>query len=165
VAPFPLPLAILTYQIPYEFLYLNHNNFTFDGMELIAQKFSKTALYSPQKNIPTHQNGNTLSVSAGGTLSNNTYHWFKCEGTTPIHVATIKGDSVFSSIRKRKVPRSGLKLCCYRNLNFLPNCMTTLLPNNTPIASAENGLQQYGKPNIFSVYSQSCKRCIECKNE
>src|SRR6266536_4970515 len=51
---------------------LRHNRFTFDGMELIAQTFP-FAKYSPQANIPIHQNGNTLSVSAGGTLSNNTY--------------------------------------------------------------------------------------------
>src|SRR6266498_4125914 len=58
---------------------LRHNRFTFDGMELIAQTFP-FAKYSPQANIPIHQNGNTLSVSAGGTLSNNTYKWFRCDG-------------------------------------------------------------------------------------
>ena len=42
--------------------------------------------------IPLHLNGNTLSVSAGGKLSNNTYVWYKQDkpGNT-----TIKGDSVF----------------------------------------------------------------------
>ena len=75
---------------------LDYNRFTFDGIEYIAQTFSEfVAAYSPQANIPVHQNGNTLFVYAGGTLSNNTYKWFKCEGTTSILVATIKGDSVF----------------------------------------------------------------------
>src|SRR6266496_576655 len=72
-------------------LSLNGNHFTFDGMELIAQTFPN-AIYDKQKRIPIHQNGNTLSVSAGGTLSNNTYKWyrFRHAGDTII----IKGDSV-----------------------------------------------------------------------
>jgi hypothetical protein len=36
-------------------------------MELIAQKFP-SATYDRQAPIPLHVNGNTLSVSAGGTL-------------------------------------------------------------------------------------------------
>ena len=50
------------------------------------------AIYGNQALIPVHQHGNTLSVSAGGTLKNNTYKWFKVgqAGNT-----SIKGDSVF----------------------------------------------------------------------
>src|SRR6266540_2557783 len=72
------------------FLNLSHNHYTFDAMEFIAQNFPNS-IYYPQANIPIHQNGNTLSVSAGGTLSNNTYKWFKCDGpgTPPVLVATI----------------------------------------------------------------------------
>src|SRR6266536_929727 len=60
----------------YGYLNLSHNHLTFDGMELIAQTFPN-AVYAPQKRIPIHQNGNTLSVSAGCTLSNNTYKCYR----------------------------------------------------------------------------------------
>lgn len=68
-----------------------YNRFTFNGIEYVAKKF-RNYLYWPQANINIHTNGNILSVSAGGTLSNNTYKWYK-EGTaTP---TVIQGDSAF----------------------------------------------------------------------
>src|SRR6266542_5797310 len=75
-------------------LNLSHNHSTFDGLELFAQTFPY-AIYAPQKLIPVHQNSNTLSVSAGGTLSNNTYKWFRYRKTGITLIATITGDSVF----------------------------------------------------------------------
>jgi hypothetical protein len=60
-------------------------------MEGIATAYS-FAQYSPQAFIPLNQNGNTLSVSAGGTLSNNTYNWYN-GGTL---VATNTGDSTYT---------------------------------------------------------------------
>ncbi len=68
---------------------LSHNRFTFDGMEELAKGFPSSK-YDNQAPIPVHQNGNALSVSAGGTLSKNTYTWF-----TPGSTINIKGDSVF----------------------------------------------------------------------
>jgi hypothetical protein len=92
---------------------LSHNRFTFDGMELIAQKFP-FAIYDWQKPIPLHVNGNTLSVSAGGTLSNNAYVWYKRDKPGNI---TIKGDSVFHPtesgtyfVKVRNKIATGLKL-------------------------------------------------------
>ena len=67
------------------------NNLTFDGMELIAQKFPN-AVYTPQASIILHFNDSTLSVSAGGTLSNNTYNWYLNGGL----VASNVGDSTYS---------------------------------------------------------------------
>jgi hypothetical protein len=69
-----------------------HNRYTFDGMETLAQHKFDTLRYDDQREINLHQNNNTLSVYAGGTLSNNTYTWFK-DGAL---VATIKGDSTFT---------------------------------------------------------------------
>ncbi len=57
-------------------LLLQNNKFTFAGMEKIATAFP-FATYAPQTTIPLHKNGNVLSVSAGGTLSNNNYTWYK----------------------------------------------------------------------------------------
>jgi Leucine-rich repeat (LRR) protein len=71
-------------------LNLSRNGFTFDGMQLIVKTFPN-AVYAPQKLILIHKKGNALSVYAGGTLSNNTYKWFR-NGTL---IVTIKGDSVF----------------------------------------------------------------------
>ncbi len=74
-------------------LNLSSNRFTFEGIELIAQTLP-AATYSPQAAIPVYQNGNALSVSAGGTLSNNTYNWYK-DGLLN---TTIYGDSIFTPI-------------------------------------------------------------------
>ena len=71
---------------------LYYNRFTFDGLEFVAKKFPR-AYYFAEARRPVHQQGNTLSVYAGGTLSNNTYNWFKV-GTTGS--TTITGDSTFT---------------------------------------------------------------------
>jgi hypothetical protein len=60
-------------------------------MEDNVNHFSFT-VYEKQRRIAVHQNNNTLSVYAGGTLSNNTYKWFK-DGAL---VSTINGDSTFT---------------------------------------------------------------------
>jgi hypothetical protein len=86
----------------YNFMIVDHNYFTFDGMEVIGGQFPDHSIYNHQKNIIIHQKGNALSVYAGGTLSNNTYKWFKVGGTAPILVATIKGDSVFHPAKSRR---------------------------------------------------------------
>jgi len=70
---------------------LGSDQFTFAGMEGIAKAY-KFAGYAPQANIPLHINGNTLSVSVGGTLSNNTYAWYKNDGL----IATNTGDSSYT---------------------------------------------------------------------
>ena len=70
---------------------LNYNRYTFNGLESLATRVFH-AVYSPQANVTVHQNGNILSVDAGGTLSNNTYKWFKVGGSS----TTINGDSIFT---------------------------------------------------------------------
>lgn len=77
-------------------LFLSNNFLTFDGIEDIVKaqpKFYFT--YSPQQDIPiTYIPQNIygkLSVHAGGTLSNNTYQWYKNNSL----YKTIIGDSTF----------------------------------------------------------------------
>jgi hypothetical protein len=84
--------AFLTALPKLSILRLIHNHYTFDGMEDLVQHPFDTLRYWNQREIPVHQNGSALSVYAGGTLSNNTYTWFK-DGFS---VATIKGDSTFT---------------------------------------------------------------------
>ena len=74
---------------------INNNLFNFNGVEFVAQKFPRV-IYAPQALIHVHQNGNTLIVGAGGTLSNNTYQWFKIGETDS---TTITGDSTFSPVQ------------------------------------------------------------------
>ena len=70
---------------------LNDNKFTFDGMEGIAKAYD-VGQYSPQANIPVNYNGKHLSVSAGGTLANDTFYWYK----NNVLYQTNVGDSVLS---------------------------------------------------------------------
>jgi hypothetical protein len=79
-------------------IYINNNQFTFAGMEQVVKAYNKnfnddSSSYWPQSPIiPIIQKTDTLSVSVGGTLSNNTYRWYS---TTAGLVATINGDSTF----------------------------------------------------------------------
>ncbi len=61
-------------------LYIENNQFTFDGIEINAQNWPAgggVLSYSPQALIPITQNGNKLEVSPGGTSSNNNYQWYR----------------------------------------------------------------------------------------
>jgi Leucine-rich repeat (LRR) protein len=71
------------------YLFLNNNYLTFNQLEEVAQYPATT--YSPQDTVLPLQISNKLAVSAGGTLTNNTYNWYK--GDTL--VATISGDSKY----------------------------------------------------------------------
>ncbi len=75
--------------------FLNDNYFTFNGMEQFAQKYNdnKFSEYAPQNIIPLQYDisNKKLFVSAGGTIANNTYKWYK--GDTL--VATVNGDPTF----------------------------------------------------------------------
>ncbi len=68
------------------------NHYTFNGLETLVQHNNFNVFkYQRERRIDLHQNGNTFSVYAGGTLSNNTYKWFRNGALT----ATKKGDSTF----------------------------------------------------------------------
>lgn len=74
---------------------LQYNNFTFNGMEALTKKGNLQRVnvtYGPQNTIPLHFNGRQFYVSAGGTLSNNTYNWYKGDSL----VKTISGDSTYT---------------------------------------------------------------------
>jgi Leucine-rich repeat (LRR) protein len=74
-------------------LNIRRNYYTFDGLEMLVQNNNLNRLnYEEQRTIDLHQTNNMLSVYAGGTLSNNTYKWFK-DG---VLVSTINGDSTFT---------------------------------------------------------------------
>ncbi len=90
-SPIPANLA----NIPGWYFVFDNNQFNFDSLDYIinVDKFSS---YSPQANIPiTYSPLNTygkLSVYVGGTLSKNTYSWYK---NNVLH-KTIVGDSTFA---------------------------------------------------------------------
>jgi Leucine-rich repeat (LRR) protein len=73
---------------------ITNNKFTFNGLEPAVQQFSNVLSYSPQANIPLHSSDCKLSVSAGGTLANNTYKWYK----DALLVTTIIGDSTYTPV-------------------------------------------------------------------
>ncbi len=81
---------------------ITSNQFTFSGLEenvrdsniphLFSLGYDASFSYGYQACIPISKNNNTLSVSAGGTLNNNTYTWFK-DGQ---QIAQIVGDSTLN---------------------------------------------------------------------
>jgi Leucine-rich repeat (LRR) protein len=56
---------------------ISYNRFNFNGLESAIAKKIRFFRYTPQNTIVIHRTGNILSVTAGGTLSNNTYRWYK----------------------------------------------------------------------------------------
>lgn len=80
----------------YAFVQLGRNQFTFDGMEYLVNRTLSHVYFpsfNPQADIPLNRNGNVYSVTAGGTLSNNTYKWYR-DG---VLVASKTGDSTYTS--------------------------------------------------------------------
>jgi len=75
-------------------LYIANNQLNFDGIEYLDSSNSLFEFaYAPQANIPItyHTLNSMLSVSAGGTLKNNTYKWYR-NGSL---YKTVVGDSTF----------------------------------------------------------------------
>ncbi len=79
-----------------EFLQLNNNQFTFDGMECVGQKNNTSMFtnytYPNQKRLTLNYKNSELSLTAGGSLSNNTYYIYKDSAL----LETLKGDSTFA---------------------------------------------------------------------
>ncbi len=75
-------------------LELQDNHFTFAGMEGIESAYEDINIfqYAPQATIPLNYQGGQLSVSVGGTPTNNTYYWYKDN----VLYKTIGGDSVLT---------------------------------------------------------------------
>lgn len=126
---------------------LSYNQFTFAGMESVAQTFPFIK-YNWQAPIPVRINNNVLTVSAGGTLSNNTYSWYKAgkPGNT-----TIKGDSVFnpteSGVYFVRVINKVVK-----NLNLVSKPI-----KYTASVNAVSSNKQEVLSNSFSVYPNPAK--------
>lgn len=81
----------------YAIFYIDNNHFTFDSLEyIIANSTHYYFNYAPQRNIPVNYTASgdygKLSVHAGGTLSNNTYLWYRNNSL----YKTIQGDSTFA---------------------------------------------------------------------
>lgn len=73
---------------------LAFNNLLFDGLEHLAQQYTNPpASYSPQATVIAHKKDSVLSVTAGGTLANNKYEWYRNNQL----VATITSDSTYTS--------------------------------------------------------------------
>ena len=71
------------------FIGISNNRFTFEGME---SNMNKLDYYVEQAKIPITRSGAKLSVDAGGTISKNTYQWFKDGGW----IATVFADNTFT---------------------------------------------------------------------
>lgn len=79
-----------------EFLGLSNNQFTFDGMECVGSKQHNSMLvdyaYKNQKTLTLNFKDLKISLSAGGSLPNNTYYIYKDDEL----LETVKGDSTFT---------------------------------------------------------------------
>lgn len=80
-----------------DYLYLDDNYFTFDGFEPIYRSLTSTVLaITPQANLTIHKNKGVLSVTANGTLANNSYFWHNLDVYNKD--TTIIGDSTFTPV-------------------------------------------------------------------
>ncbi|KAA2242735.1 T9SS type A sorting domain-containing protein [Chitinophaga agrisoli] len=90
----PVPAAVIDKFRIWPFsLRLEYNRFTFDGLENVRQRSNNTCSYFEQASIPLKRSGNVLYVDAGGTLSNNSYIWWK-DG---VQLVRKVGDSTYTA--------------------------------------------------------------------
>ena len=69
-----------------------NNMFAFDSLEQVLALHPSGIGSNPQAVIPLHLHGNLFSVYAGGTLTNDTFHWYKDN----VLYQTITGDSTLT---------------------------------------------------------------------
>ena len=69
-----------------------NNRFTFDSLEQVLALHPSGIIANPQAVIPLHLSGNLFSVYTGGTLANDTFHWYKDN----VLYQTITGDSTLT---------------------------------------------------------------------
>jgi hypothetical protein len=87
------PVPVFLEDLPdLQVLELDHNFFNFNGIETLAQHHFTKFRYNKKHKIGLSFFPYKLSAHAGGTLSNNTYKWFK-DG---VLTATIVGDSTYT---------------------------------------------------------------------
>lgn len=81
-------------------LNISSNRLNFDPIEKLAKRFENRLganfEYRVQANIPTQADADKVWVSAGGTVSNNTYKWYKVGSGA---IDSTRGDSVYRYIR------------------------------------------------------------------
>jgi len=117
------------------FLILNDNKFTFGDIEALnSPSANHSLIYSPQEEIPLHQDGTTLYVSTGGTLANNVYKWYNDD----VLIATKTADSTFVPVvpgnYSAEVTNSllpDLTLYSYSNANLQDSLALVDLYNST----------------------------------
>lgn len=78
--------SLLVYQ-------LENNRYNFNGLECLTTNFGGFSSVSPQALLKISTRGKQLTLSAGGTLSKNTYSWYQVGTAQP---TVIKGDSTFT---------------------------------------------------------------------
>jgi len=72
----PIPASLLNLNSTVT-INLSSNKFTFDGLEMLKAHFGARLSVIPQPNISIRYNNIRLSVNAGGTVTNNTYKWYR----------------------------------------------------------------------------------------
>ena len=75
----PLPKSLQNLTAPYDFE-IDNNDLNFNGIQALTPIFNNqnhNYTYSPQANIALEYKNNEFSVTAGGTLANDTFRWYK----------------------------------------------------------------------------------------
>ena len=137
------------------------NEFIFNGMEGFAQKVGVSGIYAPQAYIPLHKNGNFLSVTAGGTLSNNTYNWYNGNALA----ATITGDSTYTIITPGIYSVAvtnfiATKLTLYSDSIYISSLPVTLL-EFTATKSSNESLLKWSTTYEINAYYFEVQRSID----
>jgi Secretion system C-terminal sorting domain/Leucine rich repeat len=140
-------------RLPLIRLNLSYNSFTFDGIELVASLFQGAIfIYRKQSLISVHQNGNILSVSAGGTLENNKYVWLTADNSDS---TVITGDSVFHP------KKSGTYRVRVINSTAKRLKLRSIVVNYTAPADS---IPKYDKPKTFVAYPNPVKNILNIQN-
>ena len=116
---------------------ISSNRYNFSAFEAAISKYTNLT-YTPQKNIPIHQSGNKLSVTAGGILSNNTYQWYK----NNVLIKTATGDSTLTTTGAGKysatVTNSKVTLLTLQSDTLTTTSFAAVAANNNSTSKIQN---------------------------
>lgn len=139
------------------FINLNNNRFTFNAIESLGHLSQFKFECSEQAKLIIYQHDGILSVSAGGTLQNNTYTWHRLGETGSI---SIKADSTFHPAQSGKYYAT-VKNDNIKQLTLTTDTITYVIPSLTSEDFlADKSLSKLSDDSTFFIYPNPAQNIV-----
>ena len=147
-----VPASMTNFKSRSLLLELSGNNLTFSGLEKLANLYKSFLNYSPQDTLTINKKDSILSIFAGGTLKNNTYHWTSDRNEQKIADSTYKltRSGVYKvSVTNSEVP--SLTLNSFPITVLVPPKVTLVRPPAEMILNGGYLVKDVSKINLSSI--------------